>query len=68
MKNPVNGEQIKSPIESPIENHLTVRGILVTFHESGEYVIHAKSLEEAQMVQQYLITEGIFVLSDGSEN
>lgn len=68
MKTPIRREQIKNPIESPIENHLTVRGILVTFHESDEYVIHAKSLEEAQMVQQYLINEGIFVLSDGSEN
>jgi hypothetical protein len=56
----------KNPSDSPIKDQITVCGTLVTFHQDGSFLIHAKSMEQAQKVQRYLIDEGVFEMEEGS--
>ena len=58
--------EIKNPSDSPITEQKTVYGTVVTFHQDGSFLIHAKSMEQAQKVQRYLITEGVFEIEEGS--
>jgi len=56
--------QIENPISSPIEKHLVVQGVTVTFHKDNRFVIHTPTREKAFQIKQYLLDEGILELPE----
>ena len=53
--------KVESPNGSAIKKHMVVYGVDVTIHE-GRYFIHTDNEEKANLVQKYLLDEGVFVM------